>query len=182
MTAGAGEDSAAVPASPAGQPVPRAPLRDTGPFSAPARTNTGQRRQSGPKVEEPMPGPIRGSGARHVRLPRTRLGWGRCRRWRDPTPIPGHPRSGSMQAGRQETATLKSDGTGRSCLSHPRDAGGPVFTNQVRVPRRPASPSPARPPASPDARSRRRVGLSPSRAAPARAAAGAPDRRRCRRR
>ena len=78
MTAGAGEDSAAVPASPAGQPVPRAPLRDTGPFSAPARTNTGQRRQSGPKVEEPMPGPIRGSGARHVRLPRTRLGWGRC--------------------------------------------------------------------------------------------------------
>ena len=76
MTAGKDQDSAAVPASPAGQPVPRAPLRDTGPFSAPARTNTGQRRQSGLQVEEPMPGPIRGRVQDTLRLPRTRLGWG----------------------------------------------------------------------------------------------------------
>ena len=161
MTAGKDQDSAAVPASPAGQPVPRAPLRDTGPFSAPARTNTGQRRQSGLQVEEPMPGPIRGRVQDTLRLPRTRLGWG-THRVAGPTPIPGHPRSGSMQAGIQETATLKSGETGQPASLIRGTPGSRCLRIPFRVPRRPASPSPAKPPASPDARSRRRVDPAPA--------------------
>jgi len=126
---------AAVPASPAGQPVPRAPLRDSGPFSAASPEQHGTAPTVRPaQVVGTDAGPTTRSGAGRVKSAE-REG-GRVGQRHD---LPPQDRGRCRRERRNRDVKAGPDRANRS--SDPRDAGElGIRTHNSWVPRRPASP------------------------------------------